>query len=124
MANIFNVGDRVKITSSPFKEELGKTCIIVNVTKAECQVKDINNKLQWVKYEDIEFFDDGSSRYKYFGLSEGLEKAKKDCEITILAAIAEFSSKTGLRVTNVIYDDDFVISGECGTRSVRIEAKI
>ena len=124
MENLFNVGDRVKIIQSPYPGELGKTCTIVNITNTECQVKDINDKLQWVEYNNIEHFDDGSARSNYFGLNEKLEKAKKDCESTILSAITEFSRTTGLRVTNVIYEDNYVICGECSTKSVTIEARI
>ena len=57
------------------------------------------------------------------GIKDHLEAARKECERKILEAICEFSEKTGLRVTNVIYDHYDTLDGMEREQSITIDAR-
>lgn len=51
--NIFKVGDRVRITGSPYRDELGKIGKIVKIQKTQVLVAFPDDSCQWYEYDCI-----------------------------------------------------------------------
>lgn len=121
---LFRVGDIVKVIQSADKRMFGLTFSIRRICKTQCEIVDINDNSYWVEYNNIEVVRKTFDPKRFFGLSEELKDARKECEKKILEAICEFHQRTGLRVTSVNYDCFDTLDGNMRSQSVSIDARV